>query len=330
MADAPRAGGGASFGGAFVLSLDFELMWGVRDHRRIEDYGANVLGAREVIPRLLDLFAAHGIACTWATVGMLFFDGRDALVEALPEVRPRYAEPRLSPYGDLDRLGARESEDPHHFAPSLIRRISEAPRQEIGTHTFSHFYCLEPGATREAFRADLAAARAAAHNFGLTLRSIVFPRNQVAPGWLQECREAGLIAFRGTERGALYRPSGRAGQGIVRRGLRLADSYLDLTGANVSWPARTEGMVNVPASRFLRPWSRQLATLEPLRLRRMLSAMREAARQGASSISGSTPTTSAATRRRTSRCSRASSARPAASPKPTAGPPSPWPRWPSG
>src|SRR5450631_2733915 len=33
-------------GGAFVISLDFELMWGVRDKRTIADYGRNILGVR--------------------------------------------------------------------------------------------------------------------------------------------------------------------------------------------------------------------------------------------------------------------------------------------
>ena len=59
--------------GTFVISLDFELLWGVRDQRTIADYGANILGVRQVVPALLDLFAERNIACTWATVGLLFF-----------------------------------------------------------------------------------------------------------------------------------------------------------------------------------------------------------------------------------------------------------------
>jgi hypothetical protein len=38
--------------GEFVISLDFELMWGVRDHATRDTYGANVLGGREAIPRI--------------------------------------------------------------------------------------------------------------------------------------------------------------------------------------------------------------------------------------------------------------------------------------
>src|SRR4029077_6616039 len=70
--------------GAFVISLDFELLWGVRDNRTIADYGANILGVRQVVPALLDLFAERNIACTWATVGLLFFDTNAAMRAALP------------------------------------------------------------------------------------------------------------------------------------------------------------------------------------------------------------------------------------------------------
>jgi hypothetical protein len=59
--------------------LDFELMWGVRDHADITSYGANVLGGRAAIPRMLDLFERHGIRATWATVGFVFCESKDEL-----------------------------------------------------------------------------------------------------------------------------------------------------------------------------------------------------------------------------------------------------------
>src|SRR6266480_4004163 len=146
--------------GVFVISLDFELLWGVRDQRTIADYGANILGVRQAVPALLDLFAERNIACTWATVGLLFFATNKALLAALPARKPRYADARISSYHYLNELGADEERDPYHYGLSLIRRILNYPSQEIGTHTFSHFYCLEEGGDVDAFRADLAAARA--------------------------------------------------------------------------------------------------------------------------------------------------------------------------
>jgi hypothetical protein len=58
----------------FLISLDFELMWGVRDHRSIATYGKNILGVREAIPAMLAMFTKYRVKATWATVGMLLFD----------------------------------------------------------------------------------------------------------------------------------------------------------------------------------------------------------------------------------------------------------------
>ena len=264
--------------GALVISLDFELLWGVRDKRTIADYGANILGVRQVVPALLDLFAERNIACTWATVGLLFFETSTEMLAALPARKPRYASAKISSYHYLGEVGADEARDPYHYGLSLIRRILAYPAQEIGTHTFSHFYCLEEGGDTAAFRADLAAARAAADGLGVKLASIVFPRNQVGPAHLAVCREFGLRAFRGNERVWFHRARRDSEQTLLMRGCRLADSYVPIGGPHDHEPEVVEGMVEVPASRFLRP-AGQSAVMERQRLRRITSAMETAARR---------------------------------------------------
>jgi hypothetical protein len=77
-------------------------------------------------------------------VGFLFFSRRDELLRALPTELPKYVDPRLSPYAEMGTIGQDEEEDPFHFARSLLQQIRSSPAQEIGTHTFSHYYCLEP------------------------------------------------------------------------------------------------------------------------------------------------------------------------------------------
>ncbi len=239
--------------GAFVISLDFELLWGVRDKRTIADYGANIRGVRDVVPALLDLFAEREIACTWATVGLLFFAADKALLASLPARKPCYANPRVSSYHYLGEVGTDEEHDHYYYGLSLIRRILAYPAQEIGTHTFSHFYCLEEGGDTEAFRADLEAAQGAAAGLGVELASIVFPRNQVSAAHLSVCREFGLRAFRGNERVWFHRARRDGEQTLLVRGARLADSYLPIGGAHDHEPALVDGLVDIPASRFLRP-----------------------------------------------------------------------------
>jgi len=129
---------------------------------------------RRVVPRVLELFRRHGVHATWATVGMLFCSSDAELRRYLPDRLPTYADPSQSPYSDLARTGRDESEDPFHFAPSLIEAIRSVPNQEIGSHTFSHYYCLENGQDGEAFRSDLAAALQVARAHGVTCAAWYF------------------------------------------------------------------------------------------------------------------------------------------------------------
>jgi peptidoglycan/xylan/chitin deacetylase (PgdA/CDA1 family) len=269
----------AAGSGVFTVSLDFELHWGVLDHRSIDRYREHLLGARTAIPKLLKLFEAYGVHATWATVGMLFCRTRGELEAAAPSVQPEYLDAKLSPYAALAEVGDNEAADPFHFGAELLERIRGCPGQEVGSQTFSHYYCLEPGQTLAAFRADLAAAKLVAEHRGLELRSLVFPRNQVNPDYLAACAEAGFTCYRSQPGHWLYQPSKRSEESLPRRGLRFLDAHLPLSGHNAApWPTGGDGgLIALPASRFLRPFS---PTLAGLRLRRITASLEVAARHG--------------------------------------------------
>jgi len=269
--------------GVFMISLDFELYWGVRDAFPLERYRANLQGVRTVVPLLLDLFARYEIHATWATVGFLFFETKEALLAGLPSTRPQYRNVRLSPYADLDKIGNNERDDPFHYAPSLIRRIASHPNQEIASHTFSHYYCLESGQGLADFRADLQAAQTAAQMHGLTLRSLVFPRNQFNPAYVSVCEELGFSAYRGNPAAWMYRPRNGSETPLSARALRLADAYVNLAPHlchDIPQIATHSSPCDIPASRFLRPVSTHFAAFEALRLRRILGEMTQAAQTG--------------------------------------------------
>ena len=59
-----------------IVSLDFELYWGMQDCIELSKYENNILGARDAIPKMLNLFEQHSIHATWATVGYLFAHDR--------------------------------------------------------------------------------------------------------------------------------------------------------------------------------------------------------------------------------------------------------------
>lgn len=270
--------------GALVISLDFELLWGVRDRYPPGggSYRQNLLGARIAIPRMLELFEEFGIHATWATVGMLFAASRDELQSYFPDLLPTYDDPRLSPYEET--VGTDERNDPLHFAPSLIEAIQRTPGQEIGTHTFSHYYCLAPGQTRQMFRADLASAVAIAGGHGIQLRSIVLPRNQVNSQYSEVLVDAGLVCYRGNPAKWMYRENGNGTtMRYARRAGRLLDGYLGPGTASLAkWDQITQAacLYDIPASNFLRPFSPRLRHFDALRIHRITRGLMEAAKLG--------------------------------------------------
>ncbi len=272
---APR---GPGFG-AFVVSFDFELHWGVRDHMPPNGpYLQNLLGSRVVIPRLLRLFERYDLAATWATVGFLFAASRTELDHFRPAILPKYKNPALDPY--VEPTGSGEHEDQLHYAASLVDQIRQSPGQEVATHTFSHYYCLEPGQTLDAFQADLRSSVAIAAERGIALRSIVFPRNQVNPAYASALLDAGISCYRGSENGWMYRSVPQSQKVAAMRAARLADSYFGIPGRQiVNWAEipQANGLCNVRGSRFLRPYRSKLGAFEKLRLRRITAEMNVAA-----------------------------------------------------
>ena len=266
--------------GALVISLDFELHWGVRDSAPLDqNERARLLSARRIVPRMLDLFEEFSIHATWATVGLLFAQSRTEAEAFMPSCRPKYRDSRLDPYQET--LGAGEADDPFHFAPSLIAEIASRPGQEIACHSFSHYYAMESGQTAEEFEADLMSAVAMAAQSGHTLRSYVFPRNEVNPDYLSILKRLGIQAYRGTEPTKIKEARSFDRQQRPHRRLgRLLDSYVDLCGHQTApWP-QDGSLISVAASRYLRPYSPVLQPFETRRHARIEHAMKHAAEQG--------------------------------------------------
>lgn len=266
--------------GTLVISLDFELHWGMHDKWSVDEYRSHLEGVPAAVDGMLRLFERHEIAATWAIVGLLWCKGREDALAHAPEP-PGYTNPRQNPYALLGRCGIDESADPMHFAPSLVARIAQGQRQEIGTHTFSHYYALEAGQTARQFDADLGSAGVIARRSGVNLRSIVFPRNQVSDEYLSVCRRHGLIAYRPNRQTWMQSPRAGTEEKPLRRAARLLDTCVPLEADVVRpWVDRS-GMVAVPASRQLQPLGRRHSPLELLQLRRVLAGMRHAAATGA-------------------------------------------------
>ena len=265
-------------GGTLIVSLDFELFWGMLEVFTLEEYQDNVLGGKKAIPQLLELFQKYGIHATWATVGYLFAENKEELASFFPDqtLRPSYADPRLDPYAYLDTIGSNEAEAPCFYCPDLIRLVAKTPGQEIGSHTFCHYYCWAEGQTVAQFAADMKAAKAIAGAKGYDVTSVVLPRNQCAPEYTKVLHELGYTAFRDLENDWVHR---KVPIRILERACILLDAYLPMTKGSYT-PKKENGIWNLTGSKMYRPIMPRLRALEGLKMRRLKRQMLRAAKRG--------------------------------------------------
>lgn len=262
-----------------IVSLDFELFWGMQDGHTLESYQDHVLGGRKAIPQLLKLFAKYGIHATWATVGLMFAENREEAHHYFPEeeLLPHYRNAKLSSYRLFADPAFPTGQEDCFFAPDLIRLVAAAPGQEIGSHTYSHYYCREEGQTAEQFSADLDAAIRIAGDKGYALRSIVLPRNQTIPAYEKIVASKGFVAYRDEEQDWIHE---RVRNHTLLRALRLMDVYLPLTGQGGYLPVKEGCLVHLPGSRMYKPRFDKLLFLEKLKIHRIKRQMLHAAKKG--------------------------------------------------
>jgi hypothetical protein len=208
-----------------VLSIDFELRWGVQERLGYDmlAYRRNLEGVRDAVPAMLEVLHARRAKATWAIVGAIACEGWDELETRAP-VAPCYTT-----LPNLDRSVLRQL-DPKgrlHFAPDLVESVRATPGQELGSHTFGHVFLREAGFTEQDAEADAAAMAALFRaRWGTAPSSFVFPRNQVAH--LPALRRAGISAFRINPSAWYWDATASHEQTRSARALRLLDAFAPL------------------------------------------------------------------------------------------------------
>lgn len=267
--------------GFLVISLDFELFWGIRDKYSLEEYGSNVLGVWTVIPKLLNLFDQYDIHATFATVGAMFSSDAVDLKKYIPELKPAYFDKNLSPYfGYIDE--AVHHDPKYYYGKKLIELVKSNPNQEIGTHTFSHYYCLEPGQSRVEFEADLDAAIEIARANEIEIETLIFPRHQINTEYLKSLPKKGIKIYRDTEKAWFHSAARGAEESILKRGFRYLDYFVNLGNHHCQDLSEIKkgDLYAIRASRWLRPYKDSERRFDRLKVRRIKKQMRYAAKKG--------------------------------------------------
>lgn len=266
--------------GFFVISLDFELFWGIQDKFNFEEYGPNVLGVWEIFPKLLQVFRKYEIHATFAAVGAMFSKDLQDLNKFIPEKLPSYSNSELSPYHSFVKDSVNHNPK-YYFGSELIELLKSEKNHEIGTHTFSHYYCLEEGQSKEEFEADLQAAIRIAEKYSIEINTFIFPRHQLRKDYIDLFSKYNIKTYRGTEKAWYHSPARDGEESVWKRAVRYANYYFYLGTHHCPGLAeiRKEKPYNIPASMWLRPYRKKWGKLEGLRLRRIKNAMTYAAKR---------------------------------------------------
>ena len=258
----------------FIISLDFELKWGVFDVLG-DEYHENIIGGRSAIPKILDIFESNDIKATWAIVGILFASTKADYNKFKPLMTPSYNNSILDPF--QQNIGESEETDKLSYAGSLVNLIDNSKNQEIASHTYCHYYCKENGQTKSEFEHDVKSMGAiSSEKISKPIKSIVFPRNEINTEYFDILIQNGFTHFRGNPTHFFY-SKGHRRFNLPIRMLRLLDSYINISGNQVSSKETHNGLINIVGNRVLRPYSKK-SILNFLMIRRIKNEMLSAAK----------------------------------------------------
>lgn len=268
--------------GALVISLDFEMTWGCIEGWFPEGYGrANIAQVPLVIDRLIKIFSKYGVHATFGAVGFMFRNNVHEIISDMPELTPSYSNSKCQPYGEyLKNISPQNSN--LYFCPDVIKKLSNADGVEVGSHTYCHFYCDEPGQTVKEFEADTQMLIKMFDKMNIPRpKSIIFPRNQVSEPYLKICSKYGIIIYRGLAPRFFGTPKSKWDR-LKKRVCRILDNYINIGGmSTIAYDTLsvTGESINIPASRFVRPYNKKMAFLEWLQIYRMKKEMIHAAQK---------------------------------------------------
>lgn len=180
----------------FIISLDTELIWGYVAYlpsKAVSLMENDDKKVRGCIDTLLNLFEKHNIPATWAVVGHLFLDHCECEDGIAHKDMPRFKKDWYSsdPCTDIQK-------DPLYYGRDIVEKIlSNRIEHEIGYHSFSHVVFSE--CSREVAEAEIKKGVKLAKEFGITLKSFVFPENKI--GHTDVLKENGFKIYRGENLG---------------------------------------------------------------------------------------------------------------------------------
>lgn len=265
--------------GTLCISLDFEKFWGIHDVSNIKSVLSKLEKVPSIVDRLLKLFEKHEVHVTWAVVGMLNFETQKEFINYLnkQDVIP-YHNLKFSPI-PVNKFNLKASQQNSFLAKQEIDKIKLSKNQELASHTFSHYYCLEDGVSRIDFEKDMQQFK---NNVYSDVKSIVFPRNQIDNECLTICCNHKLMAYRGNQNNKFWKNTSFTNESLIQKVGRTLDAYIKISkDCLIDWSSlnnKQNGLVNIPASRFFKPYKFP-KFIEGFKIKRIKGQMLNSAKQ---------------------------------------------------
>lgn len=221
----------------FIISIDVELAWGFAQypsHRAVTLLEKDYKKGRSAVDYLLRIFEKYEIPATWAIVGHLFLDHCECEDEMPHKDMPRFKEDwyAVDPCTNIQR-------DPLYYGKEIVEKIlSNRVEHEIGYHSFSHVPFSE--CSREVAEAEIKEGMKLAKEFGITLKSFVYPENKI--GHVDILKENGFQIYRGESLAC-----SNASQNFLAHAInRIRDRII----APPTEPKWMEGIFEIPSSMY--------------------------------------------------------------------------------
>ena len=267
--------------GVFIVSLDFELFWGHVDKLHPEEH-SEFEKIHTIVPRLCALFQKYHIHATWGVVGGMLASNDDEFLKYLPRPVSEQTKQAIQKLGigSFDNLNCSRK---LLYAPELVRLVAETPGQEIGTHTYSHYYTEHERSSVDEFEREIKASIAIMNSYGYCCDTVIFPRNQVSTRFLPVLQKNGLYVYRGSHESETWIGRTKRFQRFfhIDAPIWILSNYLPLSKSTYKIIRfGYEELCNIKSSRLFKPAKASYGWLEKLKVLYYKSEMTRAAKKG--------------------------------------------------
>ncbi|GAA0423588.1 polysaccharide deacetylase family protein [Cocleimonas flava] len=206
----------------FIISFDYELLWGLYGRKNYGYIQSNVTNSNLVADKILDIHDEFSFPATWAIVGLaadkknrsenlsFFFDNifKNSEIENKGIFKKLSSNTKLSYYGDI------------------IDKIIATEDQELASHTYFHIFLDDYKTDSIPVKTDFEKFSELSQSLDKNVVSMIMPKNVYEARYAKSISDSGIKCVRINPNNFLYSGFAYKKPNKVIRLLRALDYYL--------------------------------------------------------------------------------------------------------